>query len=157
MRVYLVRHAVAEDRKPELADAARALTPKGRDKFAKCVKGLDRLGVRFDRMYHSPKLRAVETAEALESLVEDETVVTANLAKAPAPKLLDEVKGERVALVGHHPHLNALAAWLVVGRKDGGRKFPMKKGGVMLLEGELRPGAMSVVASWTPKTMRKMA
>jgi phosphohistidine phosphatase len=157
MRVWLVRHAVAEAKKSDLPDAARALTAKGRDRFVKAVKGLERLGVRFDRMYHSPKLRAVETAEALVPLLDGETIVTPHLASAPSPKLLDEVKGERVALVGHDPYLSSLVAWLVVGQKDKGRKFPMKKGGVIVLDGELRPGAMRLVASCTPKALRKMA
>lgn len=157
MRVWLVRHAVAEERAPDVPDAARALTAKGRDRFAKAVKGLERLGVRLDRLVHSPKLRAVETAQALARLVDGETFVTPHLASAPTAKLLAEVRGERVALVGHDPFLSSLAAWLVVGQKAKGRKFPMKKGGVIVLEGELRPGAMRLVASLTPKALRKMA
>jgi phosphohistidine phosphatase len=157
--LYLVRHAVAVDKSKEIPDAARPLTPKGRDRFEKAARGLARLGVKFDVLLHSPKLRAVQTAEALadEDLVDGETVVTAALARAPTNELLTEIVGESVAAVGHEPHLSALAAWLLTGEKSPGKPFVLKKGGVMALEGEPRPGAMKLVAVWPPKTLRKLA
>ena len=157
MRLDLIRHAAATPRVVGLSDASRALTPRGRARFRRVVAGLRRLGVGYDVAYHSPKLRAVETADLFAPLVDGETVVTPNLARPPAAALLAEIRGERVALVGHEPMLSALAAWLVFGDRRRGAKLPAKKGGVLMLEGELRPGAMRLVASLPPKALRKIA
>jgi phosphohistidine phosphatase len=157
MRLYIVRHAVAEPGERGRSDAARALTPRGRARFRRTVAGLRRLGVRFDRLYHSPKLRAVETADLLGRLVRGETAVTPHLARPPGAGLLGAVRGDQVALVGHEPWLGALAAWLVTGDRRRGAQFGLKKGGVLVLEGDLRPGAMRLVAALPPKVLRRAA
>jgi phosphohistidine phosphatase len=157
MRLHLIRHAPAAARAPGVDDAARPLTPRGRARFRRAALGLRRLGVRFDELRHSPLRRAVETAQALATLVAGDSVATPNLARAPGPALLAEIRGENVALVGHEPMLSALAAWLVLGDKRRGAKFPVKKGGVLVLEGDARPGAMRLVASLPPKALRRIA
>ena len=65
MELFLIRHAIAVPGSMLLADADRPLTPKGRKRFSQAVLGLQHLKVRFDRLYHSPWRRAVETAELL--------------------------------------------------------------------------------------------
>lgn len=155
-RLYLVRHAIAAERTRGTPDAARPLTPAGRDRFVRAARGLARLGVRFDHLLHSPKLRAVETAEILASLVDGETAVTANLASVPSAELFEEIQGEHVALVGHRPYLNTLAGWLVTGSRERGTNFPMRKGGVIVLEGEIRAGGMQLVEALSPKVMRRI-
>jgi phosphohistidine phosphatase len=155
MQLYIVRHAVAERGDRSVPDAARALTPRGRARFRREVQGLRRLGVRFDRVYHSPKLRAIETADLLAPLLRGETAVTPHLSRAPTPALLATVQGDSAAVVGHEPWLGALAAWLVTGDRRRGAQFSMKKGGVLLLEGDLRPGAMRLAAALPPKVLRR--
>ena len=157
MRVYVVRHAAAEEKRAGKPDAARALTPKGRARFAETARGLERLGVRFDRLLHSPKRRAAETADALAALVDGKCAAAPGLARAPDAALLESIRGERVALVGHEPHVSALVAWLVVGAPELGERFGMKKGGVVALEGAMRPGGMRVVAFLPPRVTRKLA
>ena len=71
MELTLVRHAIAED---GADDAARPLSKRGRQRFEDVVQELDSLGVRFDRILHSPKRRAVETAELLAGLCEGSQV-----------------------------------------------------------------------------------
>jgi hypothetical protein len=44
-----------------------------------------------------------------------------------------------------------------MGVRDRGAKLPVKKGGVIVLEGELRPGGMRLVLSLTPKALRRIA
>ena len=68
MDLFLIRHAIAEERGEGLPDAERALTHKGRARFKLVVRSLARSGFRFDRVYHSPWLRAVQTAELLAPL-----------------------------------------------------------------------------------------
>ena len=51
MDLFLIRHAIAEERRTGLPDAQRALTKKGRTRFEAVVQGLDRAGFRFDHVY----------------------------------------------------------------------------------------------------------
>lgn len=152
MDLFLIRHAIAED---GADDAARPLSDEGTKRFRQEVKGLEALGVRFDRLLHSPKRRAVETAELLAPLVDGEYEVSALLTEAPSDKLFAQLHGGAVALVGHEPYLSALLAWLVVGAPDEG-DFVLKKGGLARLEGEPEPGGMRLVALLPPKVLREL-
>jgi phosphohistidine phosphatase len=161
MELIVVRHELAAPASPELDDAARPLTARGRKRARKLARGLSALELRFDRLYHSPLLRALETAEALHPLVDGETRVSAELAAAPSRALLDELEGERAVLVGHEPWLSELIAWLVLGwqvietdRSDG--SFALEKGGVAWLHGEPEPGGMTLRALLPPRTLRAL-
>jgi phosphohistidine phosphatase len=157
MQLYLVRHAIAVPSTPERPDAARPLTKEGRARFIEVVRGLKKLGWRFDRLYHSPLVRAVQTAELLQPLVDGECVVMPDLARAPDEEMLAHLEGTKVALVGHEPHLGALLAWLVAGDAGLGERFCFKKGGVARATGEPRPGAMTLEGLIGPKLLRKLA
>ena len=156
MLLYLVRHAIAAPASAERPDASRPLTPEGQRKFVAAARGMKRLGWEFDVVYHSPLLRAVQTAEHLKPLLHGPTRVLADLARAPDVELLARVDGERVALVGHEPYLSALVAWLVTGEIACGERFELKKGGVAVLAGPLRPGAMTLRALIAPKILRAL-
>ncbi|MCC6333658.1 MAG: phosphohistidine phosphatase SixA [Myxococcales bacterium] len=153
MELFLIRHAIAEDGED---DDARPLSARGRKRFKEVVGALDALGVRFDRVLHSPKRRAVETAELLAPLVDGELEVTALLKEAPRDKLLGQLHGGAVAVVGHEPHLSSLLAWLTVGEPEQGRAFVLKKGSVAVLAGEPGPGGMQLLALWSPGALRKL-
>jgi len=180
VKLYLIRHAVACVESPDGTDARRALTSKGSKRFLECVEGLDRLGVRFDAAWTSPLLRAVETTELLLPLCRHArstararlgtTRVCAELAEAPGESLLaalTHAEVDRLACVGHEPHLSRLAAWLVTGwrastgddadEERAGGGFELDKGGVLALEGEPRPGRMRLVASYPPSALRKLS
>jgi len=164
MDLFIIRHAEAEDTSPDHDDARRALTPKGRATFADEVRGLERLGVELDRIYHSPLLRAVETADLLAPLLDrdcGESRVTDELARAPRNEFLREIEGERVALVGHEPHVSDLVALLVLGWRvfeplANNALIDFKKGAVAHLKGEPRTGEMTLAAFWPPKTLRRI-
>ena len=64
MELYLVRHAIAEDR-ADAGDDERALTEAGRAKMIRATQGLRKLKVRPDLILTSPLRRARETAEIL--------------------------------------------------------------------------------------------
>ncbi len=154
MEIFLIRHAPAVPRAPRQPDASRPLSPEGRESFARVARGLTRLGVRFDRLYHSPWLRAVQTADLLLPLCDQESVVCPGLARAPAPALLSELRGERVGLVGHEPWLSELLSWLAFGSTAHARGLELKKGGLARLRGEPRPGAMTLLSLLPPKLLR---
>jgi phosphohistidine phosphatase len=151
MELTIIRHAIAEDGED---DAARPLSRKGRRRFADSVKTLDELGFCFERILHSPKRRAVETAELLRPLCEGELQSTPLLAKEPGVELWKLLEGERLAVVGHEPHLSALLSWLVTGEPTG-PNFELKKGGVAQLEGEPEPAGMRLCSLLTPKVLRR--
>ncbi|WP_027883108.1 phosphohistidine phosphatase SixA [Meiothermus rufus] len=155
MKLYLIRHAIAEEAQPDQPDAARALSAEGIARFKGVVRGLKRLGVTFDHLYHSPLLRAVQTADLLVGLLEGKSQVTPHLATEPGPELLQELYGETVALVGHEPWLGQLCAWLLTGQKEAS-SFPFKKGGVALLQGSPHPGQMQLLGFWSPKLLRHL-
>lgn len=109
-------------------------------------------------MLHSPLLRAVQTADLLSRALAKggETRVTLALASSPARDLLDEIPAEGLtALVGHEPWMSELCAWLLTGRKRDASMFPFRKGGVAWLEGEPRPGGMTLIAYVPPRLSRK--
>lgn len=141
MELFLIRHAIAAAGDDD--DDARALTKKGQRRFDAVVRVLDGLGVRFDRVLHSPKLRAVQTAARLHALVDGGFEVTELLAEPPSSELLAACGEGRVALVGHEPHLSALLSWLVAGSPTAAR-VELKKGAVACLDGRPRPGEMTL-------------
>ncbi|MDP2313984.1 MAG: phosphoglycerate mutase family protein [Pseudomonadota bacterium] len=166
MHLYLIRHATAADAPagttpeglPEgidAADADRPLTPRGARRFCEVVRGLERLGIGFDRVYHSPLLRAVQTAELLDGLVTGETIVSTHLAGPPSELFLTSLDGDRVAVVGHQPWLGELLGILTLGTVEAGRAFTWKKGGVAWLEGEPAPNGMTVRGFWAPRILRE--
>jgi phosphohistidine phosphatase len=156
MELFVIRHAIAVPGSMLLADADRPLSPKGRMRFSQAVMGLQRLKIRFDRLYHSPWLRAVETAELLAPVLDGKAVGSPALARTPSQDVLAVLVGERVALVGHEPWMGELVAWLTTGTPPDGSVFAFKRGGVAWLEGQPQPGRMVLQAFLPPKVLRQL-
>jgi phosphohistidine phosphatase len=136
MIVYLIRHAEAVDLLP---DHARPLSARGRHQVSLLAHFLKRANT-FEpaEVWHSPLVRARETAQLLLHELalsvpikevagitpdDDPQLIAAKLARATPP----------IALVGHEPHLSALASLLVAG-KTRPVVFAMKKGATLALE-----------------------
>jgi phosphohistidine phosphatase len=151
MDIYVIRHGIAEPRGTREDDDARRLTARGRRRLAGVVRGLRRLGVRLDRLYHSPLTRAVESADLALRLVDGESVVEPRLAEPPTPALMTAFEGERVGVVGHEPYLGELVQLLT----GGAVALELEKGGVVWLEGE--PGEMSLRALYPPRVLRRIS
>jgi len=66
MDLFLIRHAIAEERRAGLNDEDRKLTETGRKRFRAMVEDLRRGSIELDRVYTSPWKRAVQTAELLD-------------------------------------------------------------------------------------------
>ncbi|MCG3134863.1 MAG: hypothetical protein HMLKMBBP_02271 [Planctomycetes bacterium] len=66
------------------------------------------------------------------------------------------MRGRAVAVVGHEPWLSALAALLVTGSPRDASRFPLGRGGMLLLEGAPAPGTMVVAASFPPRALRRL-
>jgi phosphohistidine phosphatase len=163
MEIFLVRHAIAVERSADRPDAARPLSERGRARFSRAVRGMARLELRFDRVLHSPWLRAVQTAELLAPITDGDGAreETERLADDPDAALLAlaarHPQAARVAFVGHEPWMGELLSLLVLGTAAHGERFPFKKGGVAWLVGEPRPGGTALKAVFTPKALWQMA
>jgi phosphohistidine phosphatase len=137
MHVTLIRHAHAVDVEP---DAARPLSKRGELQVRALADFLRRSGVfQPEEIWHSPLVRARQTAEQLVGRLR----LTAPLALMPDlepeadPRAVArriKASSHAVAIVGHEPHLSALASLLVAGRMDA-PVFVMKKCTALALEG----------------------
>ncbi|MDQ5978624.1 MAG: phosphohistidine phosphatase [Verrucomicrobiota bacterium] len=119
MQIYLIRHAHAVDGED---DAARPLSEKGRRQIramARFLRGSGRLQAR--QFWHSPLVRAAHTARLLDAAMrlKARLAETSGLEPAADPAVLARrLRNLRrpVAVVGHEPHLSALATLLLLGR-----------------------------------------
>ncbi len=165
MHLLVIRHAIAEDKKLLEDDSTRRLTPEGIKKFKGVVRGLQALDWELDRVFTSPWLRAVRTAELLAPLGGGTAIETDLLAKSPRAELLAHItelaggtdKNHAVAVVGHEPWLGELVAWLAFGDGRHGEGIVIKKGGVVWLEGSATPGGMGLRAALPPALLRALA
>jgi len=135
MRLYLVQHGEA---KREEEDPARPLTENGRKEVERVAGFLAKTGVKIQRILHSGKLRAAQTAEVLGQHLKP----TRGIEKAEALEPLADPgiwiekvnhMDEDVMLVGHLPHLKKLASLLLTGRDDL-EIVKFRYGGVVCLE-----------------------
>jgi phosphohistidine phosphatase len=163
MRLYLVRHGMAEDNNPA-GDAERALTPKGRLRMAQEARGLRDLKARPEIILTSPLRRALETA----------TIVSQELGAirvellhelGPGPQGPAEILAalepynnlREVALVGHLPALAELASFMLTGSPSD-CQIELKKGAVACLEQAPAQGQDRFVLIWLlpPKVLRSL-
>jgi len=106
-------HALSADEDPE-----RGLSPAGRSDTARVARFLAEAGVAVDRIQHSGKKRAAETAEILREKISGKPVVERRRGLSPTDSVEEiaselESLEENVALVGHLPHLNLLLVKLL--------------------------------------------
>ncbi len=136
MHLYLIRHAHAVDGDN---DAARPLSPKGRKQVRK-LANLLRDAEAFDtnEIWHSPLRRAHETAGLLAkglkagTRLKEVTGLTPDDAVDRVAEKLGDLR-RPVAVVGHEPHLSALASLLVAGHAAPPR-FKLKKCAALRLD-----------------------
>lgn len=150
MDVFLIRHAIAEERRADLPDANRRLTERGRARFETVVQSLHRSGFRFDHVYHSPWLRAAETAELLEPITDGPLICTDELAQPPRAEFFASLRGDAVACVGHEPWMSDALSLLTTGDPHG-PWLRFKKGGVAWLRGTPHPRSMELRALLPPR------
>ena len=117
MFLYLVQHAEA---KKEEVDPSRSLSEKGQQNIQKTSMFFAKQGLKVNKIFHSRKLRARQTAEILADHLNPENGVSERDGLAPLddPNIWRErLKSvpEDIILVGHLPHLARLASLLVCG------------------------------------------
>jgi phosphohistidine phosphatase len=147
-RLFVVRHAVAEDAGRGLTDHDRRLTPKGRKRFARMVQRLAERGLELDLIATSPLVRCRETAEILAEELAGRPRVEVVDALAPGSDwqaLVEWTVGQdakSVAWVGHAPCVGRLVA---VSIGDGSAAVRMSKGAIAAIrldDGPSQPGEL---------------
>ena len=131
MRAYLVHHAPAVG--PEV-DPQRPLSTAGHEIAAALAGAMASRGVAPQAIWHSGKLRARQTAEALlQRSPFAEFKMVRGLRPDDAPEIVAIALAQEtrdIAVVGHFPQLDQLCARLTGGTADG--SFPLH--GVIALE-----------------------
>ena len=131
MKVYLVQHAKP---KPEEEDPQKPLSEQGEveaQKVAEFAKN-----IKVNKIQHSGKLRAQQTAEILGKLLGVEVVKADSLEPMADTQIWAnrlEEQSEDVMLVGHLPHLTKLASQLLTQNQEK-PVISFKQGGIACLE-----------------------
>lgn len=117
MEVYLVQHGEA---KPESEDSKRPLTDKGRAEVEYVASYIVGLGLQVNRIFHSSRLRAKQTAEIFAQHLVPAPIVLEHKGLGPSDdphhiKRLIEQEQKSLMLVGHLPQLSRLASLLILG------------------------------------------
>ena len=167
MELLVIRHAVAEDREDFAAtgkdDSLRPLTKDGRWKMERGVRALRHAIPSLSVIATSPFTRAAQTAKIVAAAYDDVDVEPLDaLTPEGRPQafltwLRERESDDRVAAVGHEPHLGSLVYWLLTGEPAEGR-IAIKKGGACLLEldGRPRAGKATLIWSLTPSILRRL-
>lgn len=160
MDLYILRHGIAEDGRPNLTDAKRQLTPEGVRKLERVLRNAAKIGVEPDLILTSPLTRAVQTAEAAAKVLRcaSNIVRTRSLLPEARPEdtwtELRKHSGARAVIVtGHQPHLGAFLSALLGSTRE---TVDLKKGALARVSIEklgLKPAG---VLHWliTPGTTR---
>lgn len=164
MKLYLIRHAIAEvrdfERWPD--DAERPLTVRGMKRFRRAARGLANIAEPVDVTLSSPYLRAWQTARLLaeESGWPPPSVAPSlmpgNLPVQAVATLLAYRGAGAVAMVGHEPDLHRLASHLLTADEDR-VLLRFNRGSVALLELPLiEAGQASLEWLMPPKLLRQL-
>jgi phosphohistidine phosphatase len=120
MFVYLVQHAEA---KSEQEDPSRSLSEKGIHDIKKVSSYASLCHLKIYKIFHSPKVRAKQTAEVLSEHLKPVRGISEvdGLAPLDEPGIWEQrLKDipDGIMLVGHLPHLDRLTSLLLCGDKD---------------------------------------
>jgi len=125
---------------PESIDPRKGLTDEGIAEVQRVTDLLKFQGIRVDRILHSGKTRARQTAELLAEALSPTNGVMSETGLGPlddvasaAKRFSGEAGETALMIVGHLPFLSKLAGYLLFGNPDTG-PFQFQNGGVLCLD-----------------------
>ncbi len=130
MRLYFMRHGLAEDETEKISDAQRKLTERGVASTQQAARMIKALGLKPNRFYTSPLLRAHQTASivgkalGIEPEVRPELVSGFFSINAVAALTHDLKVNDEVFFFGHEPDFSTTISSLT------GARIVMKRGGL---------------------------
>jgi phosphohistidine phosphatase len=138
MRIYLLRHGIAEDGRPGRPDSERALTDQGKEKLRRVLSHADR---QPGLILSSPYRRAMETAEIAAEVLEykGKIVQTAALVPEASPyEVWEEIRHredeDSILLASHEPLMSSTVALLL---GSPALRVNMKKAALVRIDCEL--------------------
>ncbi|KAB1441184.1 SixA phosphatase family protein [Pseudodesulfovibrio senegalensis] len=149
MRIYLMQHGTCLPK--ELAPE-QPLSPVGREQIEKTAAIMKNLGLEFDIIACSPKLRSRQSARiaAHATSYPEKNILVTDAAKpmADPQKLIQQIRGygstDSVLIAGHLPSLNGVASSLLLEPGPPTLHFHMENGGLTCIstESEHRRGTL---------------
>jgi len=135
MLLYLVQHAESLSKEEDPTQSLSEIGIKDIKKAANYVAGLN---IKVNQIFHSEKLRAMQTAQLLAQHLKIEKGIsqTDGLSPMDDPKIwFNRISKtfEDIMLVGHLPHLGKLASLLLTGDKEK-HIVAFKMGGIVCLK-----------------------
>jgi phosphohistidine phosphatase len=160
LRIYILRHGIAENVRPGGADADRALTREGKQNLRFVLERARQANVRPSLILTSPYKRAVETAAIAADLLGHTPKPVETNALVPSSsstrlwKVISGAAETDLMLVGHEPLLSNLAAFLL---DCPDLLVDLKKGALVRIDVEPGTSAPRGVLKWmlTPKLAGK--
>ncbi len=163
MEIYILRHGIAEPRRPGRADAKRALTDAGRVKLREVLARARAAKVAPSLILTSPYVRAVQTAEIAVEMLGRKSTMTRTDALLPSSspeavwrEILSHGDEDAILLAGHEPLLSETASYLLGADRT---VIELKKGALVLIEVEDQHSPPLGVLKWllTPKLAARKA
>ncbi len=133
MRLYLIQHG---ESKPEIEDPERSLTLRGEHEVRKVSSVAKMLNIQINKIFHSGKLRAKQTAEILGEALKIPIEYCEGLNPLdnikPWVEKISNLKQD-IMIVGHLPFLDKLASYLICGDENA-RVILFRYGAIVCIE-----------------------
>ncbi len=135
MKLYLIQHGLANT---EEIDPEKKLSPQGQTDVQKIARFMQNNRIDPGVIWHSGKARAEQTAQIIAGVCQPAQPATSIAGLQPQDSPLDivpflKVESGDIVLVGHLPHLNKLATFLLSNQEDGDT-IAFREGSVLCLE-----------------------
>lgn len=138
MRIYLMQHGACL---PKELDPDQALSPVGREQVEKSACMVKNLGLWFDAIFASTKLRSMQSAEIMAKAINFpiKKIISSDLLKpmGEPKKALDQVldhdNQETILIAGHLPSLNNIASLLLLKDQPPTLHFGFENAGLMCI------------------------
>jgi len=134
MKLYLIQHglALAKEEDPE-----RPLSTSGKTQTQRTVEFLKSKSINVDSIWHSTKLRAIQTAEIIAEALPCGKIQTREDMNPldPVEKLAGEIlaSNKNIMIIGHLPFLQKLSGRLLTGSEES-EIIAFKNSGVVSLD-----------------------
>ncbi len=134
MKLYLIQHGISL---PEEKDPKKSLSQEGKEQTQKIAEFLKTKSVKVDAIRHSPKLRAIQTAQIISKSIFCPEIQERNDLNPldSVEKFPEEIQSlnKDLMIVGHLPFLQKLASLLLSGSETN-QFISYKNSGAVCLE-----------------------
>jgi phosphohistidine phosphatase len=134
MKLYLIQHGISL---PEEKDPEKSLSPEGKEETQRTAEFLKTKNIKVDAVWHSPKLRAMQTAQIVANSIFCSEIKERNDLKPldSAENFPEEIRflDKNLMIVGHLPFLQKLAS-LLLSASETNQFISFKNSGVVCLE-----------------------